>query len=96
MVERLGVEARVSSTNRADMDLTETGDFCGNIFATGLAPIGDGEARFVVTDVPGAGTKMMARFQYEAGSQSTPPKKRCSCEKRPKKRRWDARRPNLP
>jgi len=44
LVERLGVEARVSSTNRADMDLTETGDFCGNIFATGLAPIGDGEA----------------------------------------------------
>jgi hypothetical protein len=68
MVDQLDVEARVFSTNRADMNLTESGDFGGNIFATGVAPIGDSEARFVVTDVPGVGTKMMARFQYEAGN----------------------------
>jgi hypothetical protein len=82
LVERLDVEARVFSTNRADMNLTETGDFGGNIFATGVAPIGNSEARFVVTDVPGAGTKMMARFQYEAGKKPTPPKKRSGGKKR--------------
>jgi hypothetical protein len=46
LVDTLEVTARASATNRADMNLTETGDYGGNIFATGVAAIGDSEARF--------------------------------------------------
>jgi hypothetical protein len=34
------------------MNLTEIGDYDGNPFSTGVASIGDSEARFVVADVP--------------------------------------------
>jgi hypothetical protein len=85
-VDTLEIKAQYTFTKWAKTNLSETGNYDGNQFATGVSPIGDTEMRFVVTDVPGVGTKGMARFQYEVGKNSKVAKKRNVGKKRGKKR----------
>jgi hypothetical protein len=63
-VDRMAILVSVVSTNVADMKLTHMGNFGGQVFASGQAPIGDSDAVIVATDVGGEG-KYQVRFNFD-------------------------------
>jgi hypothetical protein len=69
-VDRIIVNARIYASETVKSNLTETGEHDGHPFVTGVTPIDGKDARFVVADLPGGGSKMMAKFDYELGKRA--------------------------
>jgi hypothetical protein len=85
-VDRIVVNVRVYSSETVKSNLTETGEYDGHPFLTGVTPIDGKDARFVVTDAPGGGTKMMGKFDYDFGKRAKADNQR-NTKQRKKKRK---------
>ena len=85
-VDRIVVDARVYASETVQSNLTETVDYDGHQFLTGVTPIDGKDARFVVTDAPGGGSKMMGKFDYDFGKRVKADKQR-NIKRRNKKRK---------
>jgi hypothetical protein len=69
-VDRIIVNARVYASETVKSNLTETVEYGGHPFVTGVTPIDGKDARFVVADLPGGGSKMIAKFDYDFGKRA--------------------------
>jgi len=85
-VDRIVVDARVYASETVQSNLTETGDYDGHQFLTGVTPIDGKDARFVVTNAPGGGSKMMCKFDYDFGKRARAYRQR-NTKQRKKKRK---------
>jgi hypothetical protein len=75
-VDRIVVDARVYASETVQSNLTEAGEYDGHPFVTGVTPIDGKDARLVVAGLPGGGSKMMGKFDYDFGERASADKQR--------------------
>ena len=85
-VDRIIVNARVYASETVKSNLTEAVDYDGHPFVTGVSPIDGKDARFVLADLPGGGSKMMGKFDYDFGKRAQADKRRNTKQRRKKRK----------